>query len=384
MRRIARLFVVSLFAVVCLQTFSAEAAMADVKSAPQVSTSTVRNHPRLARRAARRCRAISHLATPVAHHLDEAKNGLPVRVYHLTYVKSEDMAAIIKMWLSAEGTVTATSPKILVVQDGEERLKTFDGVVEQLDVEPPAVLIEAQLIRVNLNHDHARSGVNFAFLADAKKSPPLDVGKGKINGVPVQFRPASAVTPARDAAKRTPAESGGVKFGFIGDNTAGFVRRLERFGEPAMLAAPRLLVLNKQSADVSIGHALAYQETIETPTATIEKPVSINIGTELHVRPFVSSDRMVRLEVNFSRTTGGLDSQGIPQTDTEQIQTNVLIPDGTSVVACGSVRAGFIRLFDLFPSLRSIPYLNRLLYDVKWFTGNEQLVVLLSAKIANH
>jgi type II secretory pathway component GspD/PulD (secretin) len=332
---------------------------------------------------------------------DEQLN-LPVRVYRLDYVKSKDILAIVKPLLSTSGTVSVSSGRevggaivvaaapsptggktidIVIVRDHEEVLKKIEHVIAQVDVKPPEVLIEAQLIRVNLNNDYAHSGVNFAFLASGKKASPINAGNGKINGAAVQFRPVSAASETGKAAKETAADSNGVKIGFIGDNTAGFVRGLDRFGEPAVLGAPRLLVLNKQSAEVYLGNPLGYQKTIVTPTATIREFEQVNLGTELHVRPFVSSDRMVRLEVKFTRTTGGLDSQSIPQTDSEQIQTNMLLPDGTSVVACGSVRTGFIRLVDLLPSMRSMPYLGRILYDFKWFTGPEQLVVLISARV---
>ena len=100
----------------------------------------------------------------------------------------------------------------------------------------------------------------------------------------------------------------GMKFGFVGQNGTAFVRALESKADTKVLSAPRLLVLNKQSAEVQLGKQLGFQNPRpRRRRARRHSFQQIPIGTVLDIRPYISSDGMIRMEVHPQRATGDID-----------------------------------------------------------------------------
>src|SRR5262249_54918742 len=125
-----------------------------------------------------------------------------------------------------------------------------------------------------------------------------------------------------------------IKFGFAARNVQGFIRALETVGKVDVLASPRLLVLNKQLAELQLGDRLGYSTLSQSIVATAQQIQFMNVGTLLRVRPFVSNDGMVRMEVHPERSRGSI-VNNVPQASTSEITTNVIVPDGTTLVIGG-------------------------------------------------
>jgi general secretion pathway protein D len=120
------------------------------------------------------------------------------------------------------------------------------------------VLIEAVIISVELDLD-TQLGVNFAVVDNLGQQLGT-IGAGAVINSNVGFTPASVLTAAgKIASSATPDPNGfapsfnGIKYGFISNNTTGFVRTLETVGSTKILASPRILVLNKQRAEIQLG-----------------------------------------------------------------------------------------------------------------------------------
>jgi type II secretory pathway component GspD/PulD (secretin) len=219
----------------------------------------------------------------------------------------------------------------------------------KIDAPPPQVLVEAVLVVVRLNKDHLDSGVDFALLDGASKTPVADAS--------------------------------GVKFGSVGRSRDGFIRALKAFGETTVLAAPRMLVLDKQSSEIHLGDQLGYRTSTVTQTSTIETVKFINLGTQLRVRPFVLSDGTIRLEVHAERSTGKLDGLGIPQLNAVQFATNVMLRDGVTIAMGGPIETEVTQGEKVSPFLSSIPYLGCLLCNTENVTTEKQLIMLLTAHV---
>ena len=114
-------------------------------------------------------------------------------------------------------------------------------------------------------------------------------------------------------------------------STSEILRSLEAMGQTKVLGAPRLLVINKQLAVVHLGDLLTYRTTNRVNGALVETTNTIPLGTQLKVRPLVTAEAKVRVEVTAQRTSGHLDSQDIPQTDTTCVRTNLLMRDGATI-----------------------------------------------------
>ena len=123
--------------------------------------------------------------------------------------------------------------------------------------------------------------------------------------------PRAATTDAQGFTSAT----NGIKFGFVANNVTGFVRALETIGSTKILASPRILVLNKQRADIQLGSRLGFQTLSQNFTSTIQQVQFLNTGTLLRLRPFVSDDGMVRMEIHPERSSGSVVNNIPNQTD---------------------------------------------------------------------
>ncbi len=368
------------------------------------------------------------------------EDDLPIRVYHLNYVKSGDVIKMVKPILSKKGTISqspdsdtgypatsANAPsgtgggsaaggaagkaggnsmaggEIIVVQDYEINLKTIDRVIAEIDIQPTQVLIEAVIVSVTLSKD-LDLGVNYAVLDNAGNALGV-VGDGALLNAAAGFTPASVLaSPVTNSIRQTTTngvttttgtsgstgkvstgfvnttDPGGVKFGWSGRNVTGFISALQQRGETKVLAAPRILVLNKQGAVVHLGQNLGYYTTQITQTSSTQVANFMPIGTQLQLRPFVSSDGMIRMEVHPQRSTGALEN-GLPQTTASEVTTNVMVPNGTTIVIGGLIDTQLEHSVNGIPVLMDLPWLGGLFRETSDKQTRRELVVILTPHI---
>ena len=358
-------------------------------------------------------RSYVYFTTPEELRLIEQDN-MPVRVYRLNYVNSSDVETMVKPLLSEEGVFTASPDSevglksdasragdkakevkaggnslaggdIVIVQDYENVLKTIDRVIAEIDVKPVQVLIEAVIVEVKLDKG-MELGVNFALLDGAQRAMGV-AGSGAAINAAAGFIPASVLaagdtglikgTPTTGLAQADP----GMKFGFVDKSTTGFIKALETMGETKILATPRLLVLNKQRAEIHLGKKLGYATSTQTQTSTVEKVEFEDVGTQLRLRPFISSDGMIRMEVRPERSTGHIDADGIPQVDATQVTTNVMVPDGSTLVIGGLIESDVVQTWSGIPLLSRLPWVGYLFRETDDDVKKRELVVILTPRI---
>ena len=155
---------------------------------------------------------------------------------------------------------------------------------------------------------------------------------------------------------------------------------METLGEVRVLASPRVLVLNKQKAEIQLGQRLGYATVTQNFTSTVQQIQFLNTGTLLRIRPFVSSDGMVRMELHPERSSGATPN-GIPQTSTAELTTNVMIPDGATLVIGGLMDDERDYGQQGLPGLNRLPILGAAFGQKSKTVGKRELVVLLTPHI---
>jgi len=273
----------------------------------------------------------------------------------------------------------------LIIQDYESNLKIIDQIIQKIDVRPIQVLIEAVIVSVDLEHDK-ELGVNFAVV-DNLATMLGTVGTGSALNGNVGFNPTQLLTATGQLAQGAlPDPNGftgatnGIKFGFVANNVTGFVRALETIGSTKILASPRILVLNKQRAEIQLGARLGFQTLSQNFTSTIQQIQFLNTGTLLRLRPFVSDDGMVRMEIHPERSSGSV-VNNIPNQQTAELTTNVMVPDGATLVIGGLMEDEDDFQLQGLPGLSRLPVLGYLFGSRQKTEGRRELVVLLTPHI---
>lgn len=318
------------------------------------------------------------------NNVEQGIDRIGTRVYRTNYVTAAEMKALVQPLLSEKvGVVSVSSPAeagiatndstaggdkfsggdVVVVRDFEAVLTQVDQMVAEVDVRPLQVQIEALILSVQLK-DEDKFGVNFQFL---RQNPNIVFGIGS--------PPASLADFKLD---------GGLKFGFLDSNLAAFLEAVETVGDTNVVANPRLMVLNKQRAEIQIGQKQGYINQTITQTASSQSVEFLDTGTQLRLRPFVSSDGVIRMEVHPELSDGTVELKGgftLPNKNIKQATTNVMIRDGCTVVIGGLIYEQLTNTTSQVPVLGNLPFVGFAFRQTIETTERRELLVLITPRI---
>ena len=319
------------------------------------------------------------------HTMEQSADKMGTRVYRPNYIVAAELEALIKPMLTeklgvlsvsaaAEAGMAATGDsaggnkfagsETVLVRDYEAVLNQIDQLVAEVDIRPMQVAIEAMILSVGLQ-DSNSFGVNFQLL---KNQSNVVMGLG--------------MPPA--ALSDITFTQGGLQFGFLDSTLGAFLNALETVGDVHVVASPRITVINKQKADVHIGQELGYITSTITETSTSQTVAFLEIGTQLRLRPFISTDGLIRMEVHPELSTGNVQVQSgftIPNKDVTQVTTNVMVRDGCTVVIGGLMREDLGTTATEIPLLGALPVVGPLFRQSSETTNRSEVIILLTPHI---
>jgi type IV pilus assembly protein PilQ len=317
--------------------------------------------------------------------MQQASDKIGTRLYRPNYVKASDLQLLITPILTPTiGTISVTSPSqvgiapdgntaggdgfagqdALLVRDYEIVLAEIDQIVQQVDLRPTQVAIEAMILSVNLD-DKDELGVNFEILRDKSN---IRIASGNPLGSLAQMD----------------FSNGGLKVGFLDSSLAMFLNALESIGDTNVIATPRLMCLNKHRAEILIGEQLGYVSTTQTETSTTQSVEFLEVGTQLRIRPFISSDGMVRMEVHPELSTGNVRLVGnftLPDKRVTQVTTNIMVQDGCTVIIGGLLRDEMSSTATQIPLFGSLPVIGPVFRQNSETLGRQEILVLITPRI---
>lgn len=328
----------------------------------------------------------------VIAQIEARERRMVSRVIQLNYLNANDAAEFVSPLLSKDGQIKTNgdagefdlpvgTPKgneefalasTLVLYDFPENVEEIATLLGQLDTRPSQVLVEATILQSTLNEANS-FGVNFAIISDVNFTDFLGIGG--------PLRVAQALSGADGDNAFAPADNQGfglnsnptdfskpatLKLGLIQDDFSIFLRALDEVSDTTVVSNPKILTLNRQPARVQVGRRLGYLSTTTTDTSTTQSVEFLDTGTVLNFRPFISNDGMIRMELAPSVSEGFIrdqsDSTGaqvtVPDEVTQLITTNVMVPDGATVVLGGLFRESTSLGRSQVPVLGDIPVLG--------------------------
>jgi len=321
--------------------------------------------------------------------LEQSLDRLGTRIYRPNYVSAAELKTLVEPLLTPEaGVASVSTPSevgiesddataggdtyaggdVVLVRDYESVLAQIDRTVTEIDVRPMQVHIEAMILSVLLD-DKNSLGVNFAAFGENSV-----IGWGTIPD------PAAAA----GVLGSIKFDGNGLKFGFFDGDVATFINALETVGDTNVIATPRLMALNKQRAEIHIGEELGYVSTTVSETSTTQSVDFLSTGTVLRLRPFISSDGLIRMEVHPELSTGTVDVEGgftLPNKETTQVTSNIMVRDGCTVVIGGLMRDESKVTSSQIPLLGSLPMIGPVFRSTSEELGRREIIVLITPRI---
>ena len=324
------------------------------------------------------------------------------RVLRLYYISSTEAGAVLQPLLSDIGSLTASkqaergiSPDAadaggdssaahdyLVVSDYPAQLAQIERVVNEIDVRPQQVLIEATILRATLSDDNAL-GLDFTLVGGvdlevlgSTSTGITDLATGELPTARLEKFNAVAETDFRGSVP-----PGGITFGVIKDHVAVFLRALEQVTDSVVLANPKILALNKQKGQVIVGRRDGYLTTTVTETQAIQTVEFLETGTQLIFRPFIGKDGDIRMELHPEDSIGGLTAANLPFETTTELTTNIQCRDGETILIGGLFREATTDTRSQVPLLGDIPGLGQAFRSKRDTTQWEEVIILLTVHI---
>lgn len=241
------------------------------------------------------------------------------------------------------------------------------------------VMIEATIVEVRLN-DQYKQGINWSALIKAG-GKQFKVVQSNVAGLPTNV--------------------GNGVFGIITNPAAAAVAQqvslLESFGDVRVLSSPKLSVLNNQTAMMRVVDNLVYftvkADTVATQNAAAittytTTPNTIPVGFTMSVTPQISENDVVLLNLkpSISRVIRyvpdpnpnlGVNNQGIPETQTREMESVMRVENNQIAVMGGLMQDSINNLTDAIPGVSRIPLAGELFKQRNDTSTKTELVIFL-------
>ena len=279
------------------------------------------------------------------------------------------------------GADNITQQDALLVQDYAEVIEEIDGVVDEMDVPPAQVVIEAMIMSVTLDDD-MEFGVNFALLNNSLDNLGV-IGNGNALNVSNAL-PDGTNAALVPAAGQFLADTAGLKYGAISENAGAFINALETIADTNLVASPQLRVLNKQKAQLIIGDRISYKTLAFNGTQTVEEVSFLDSGTKLLFRPYIAPDGLIRMAIHPERSSAVIDPlTGLPNQKTTEVTTNVMVRDGHTIVIGGLIEEQVSENYQRVPLLGALPLIGPAFRSKTEEVNRTELIVLITPRIVH-
>ena len=256
----------------------------------------------------------------------------------------------------------------LIVYANPRDYAVVEDALRRLDTPPVQVMIEAAITEVTLT-DTLRFGVQGLF---NNHGTSVGLTESAASAAPIQAFPGFS---ALYAAKTVSAA----------------LNALEQLTTIKVVSAPKLLVLNNQTASIEVGNQVPILTGSATSVITSNAPVVNSVdyrdtGILLKVTPRVNSSGLVSLDlaqevsdVIAAGTSSTIDS---PTISTRRIATSIAVQDGEVIALGGLIRDNRTDAKNGLPVLSRIPILGAVLFgNINNNDTRTELIVLLKPQV---
>jgi len=286
----------------------------------------------------------------------------------------------------------------IIIEDYPENIADVEKMLEELDVRPKQVLVEATILSATLT-EGMKLGVDLNMMAGVAldgtdaTGGTLDtvlggyvegsqtagtttigqLGQGIANGSPIEtFGFAAAL-------------GSGLRIGITTGDVAAFITALETVTDTTILANPKILAINKQLGQVYIGTKVGYRsQTTQTAGGTTTQQVEfLETGTKLAFRPYIGDDGYIRMDIHSKDSSHTLKTNDTPDESGVELFSNIMVKDGQTIVIGGLFRDVVITSRSQIPLLGDLPLIGALFRSTSDSTQRQEVIVMLTPHIIN-
>ncbi|WP_240407662.1 type IV pilus secretin PilQ [Halomonas sp. JS92-SW72] len=309
---------------------------------------------------------------------------LTTEYVQVRYARASDLAALLRGGqgfglLTERGRVAVDQrTNTLLIQDTADQIDEIMRTLDRLDVAVRQVQIEARIV-IASDSATRELGVNWgASSPDRRAGGRLDLG-GASDGTPISGLGGLAV----DFGSTDRGVGGMTSFAFgylSGDVLLDLeLRAMESEGRSYTISQPRVITANQRTAVIKQGQERAYRESAASGAAAVDFKEAV---LSLEVTPQITPDNRIIMDVSITNDTFGEFQPGEePPINKNEIETQVLVDNGETVVLGGILQTEELRNLVKTPFLGDLPVIGNLFRYTQQSNEKVELLVFITPRI---
>lgn len=285
----------------------------------------------------------------------------------------------------------------IIMTDIEEKIEEFRDILDQIDVPVRQVMIESRIVIANTDFrkelgiriagdgSHSRNGHKFEATGRLEGLVNND-GQGP-EGVFIDSDGDGISDDERDLVSSNLVDlgvagaAGSLALNILTDNILlGLeLSALESSGYAEIVSQPKVITGDKQQASIESGQEIAFTVVSQDGANVQFKEAKL----KLDVTPQITPDNRVIMTLKINQDSIGEveTTTGIPTIDVTELNTQVLVGDGQTVVLGGIFQVSSVTGQTKVPLLGDIPGVGRLFRNDIKREDKQELLIFITPKI---
>jgi len=277
----------------------------------------------------------------------------------------------------------------IIVFGTPDAISRVNAMIDQLDRKPLQVYLSTVIGQLTVSE-----GMEFGI--DLLQKFQQTYGYGAATGLVNTSLGASHVNVPEPSSVTSaagfPLPTGLTIYGAIGNTVNAYVRALETTNRFKIISRPSVYTTNNKAALIASGSQVpvpasttsgftgSSSDLVTTSAISYE-----NVLLQLSIIPVINADHQVTLRIRQSNDSIGgsqtISGNAIPIIDTQKLDTEVTVPDKSTIVIGGLISDNTERDTSGLPFLSDIPVLGYLFKDTKKSKTRTELIIMIQPTV---
>lgn len=260
----------------------------------------------------------------------------------------------------------------LVVMASKDELKQIKDLIQELDKEKAQVYVQAKIIEVN-NELVNKIGISYGIINASARSDGINAISSNLNGG------SNAIKEAVDTL--------GIRMNDLniksGLALGASLNLLQQNGALDIVSEPSILAIDNKESSIYVGEKISVEISSTLTDGGLQRTnyEREDIGLTLKVKPRISSDTKLTLEINT--LLEGIKSTSVsagqnPDTLKKEIKTAAILNNGESVIIGGLIENKNETIEQKVPVLGDIPLFGGLFKNDSKMNKKNNLVIIVT------
>ncbi len=323
----------------------------------------------------------------------EEFSPLRTEFIQVRYAKATDLLALISAensMLTDRGTASVdVRTNTIIIHDTTSSIESVRRAIKVLDVPIRQVLIEARIVVASTNVGEAlgiRWGGGYGVLQNNGNILSAGNNLDTVNRFNTNLQPGAtpeAVPFADMSVVDLGVASANASSFAIGIDAADFVLDLELSamesdGRAEIISQPRVITADGQTARIQAGSEIPYEQASASGATTITFKEAV---LKLEVTPQITPDDRILMDLIINKDAIGEVINNIPTIDTNELETQVLVNNGETIVLGGIFQSEDITTTDKTPFFGDLPVIGRLFRRTTHTEDKSELLIFITPRL---